>query len=215
MVVDSKDNTEEYLDIDKSIEAIALAFKKNVKLEDRRYYLKTYKNSFVGTAAVSFLVDSGYAASREDAVRLGQILASEYHLFEHVTRDHPFKDEDLFYRFYEKNERGTVKTNEVTGEKASWSDFLAPASNSSLSKQQPSLPIPDFEAISENDTHVASVVWPLDQHNTTLLNHVHPPNWQDPNAGEDSDKTMHYDLVVIGGGTGGAHYGGWSGRCGS
>jgi pyruvate/2-oxoglutarate dehydrogenase complex dihydrolipoamide dehydrogenase (E3) component len=44
-------------------------------------------------------------------------------------------------------------------------------------------------------------VWPLDHFNTELLNNVHPPAWQDPTS--ISADGNHYDLVVIGGGTGG------------
>jgi ribulose 1,5-bisphosphate synthetase/thiazole synthase len=42
----------------------------------------------------------------------------------------------------------------------------------------------------------------MDKFNTILLNHVHPPEWQDPTP-NNSDGSSSYDLVVIGGGTGG------------
>jgi hypothetical protein len=67
---------------------------------------------------------------------------------------------------------------------------------------QPRLPQPDLENLNPKDMHVAKHVWPLDKYNTTLLNHVHPPEWQDPNA-TNKDGSSTYDLVVIGAGVGG------------
>lgn len=60
----------------------------------------------------------------------------------------------------------------------------------------------NLELISSKDQHVVSQVWPLDNYNTQLLDNVHPPSWQDPKAHKE-DGTYHYDMVVIGGGTGG------------
>lgn len=80
-------------DLEHSLSDIAKAFKSGVDVRDRKYLLKTYKDCFVGEAAVDFLVDGGYAETREDAVILGRALAYQYMLFEHVTRDHEFKGE--------------------------------------------------------------------------------------------------------------------------
>jgi hypothetical protein len=67
---------------------------------------------------------------------------------------------------------------------------------------QPRLPQPDLENLNPKDMHVAKHVWPMDKYNTTLLNHVHPPEWQDPDA-SNTDGSSTYDLVVIGAGVGG------------
>jgi hypothetical protein len=40
---------------------------------------------------------NNYATTREEAVDFGNKLM-EYYIFAHVTRDHKFKDESLFYR---------------------------------------------------------------------------------------------------------------------
>jgi len=144
---------------------IAEAFKKGVSIQDRKYHLKTYKQTFVGKEAVDFLVQMEASSDRADAVALGQTLMNELHLFEHVTRDHPFADDNLYYRFVEENERGKVAMNEETGKQFSWSDFLMPLTQDHASLL-PQLPLPDFEAVPSKDTHVASKVWPLDEHNT-------------------------------------------------
>ncbi len=192
-------------DFDKPLEALAAQFKKNVQVEDRTYRLKTYKQVFVGSEAVDYLVASGATATREDAVELGKAL-KEMYLFEHVLRDHDFEDDYLFYRFVGDNERGTYKIDERTGEKVKWSKFLGGDESKRTSEGhppwQPNLPKPDLEALNPKDVHVANHVWPMDAHNTTLLDHVHPPDWQDP-AAHNKDGSSTYDLVVIGAGVGG------------
>jgi len=122
-----------------------------------------------------------------------------------VTRDHQFEDDYLFFRFLSGGERGEFKVDDKTGEKMDWSKFLSPAMISDKDKHQdwqPRFPLPDFENLNPKDVHTASHVWPMDEYNTTLLNHVHPPDWQDPKS-DNTDGTETYDLVVVGGGTGG------------
>jgi len=65
---------------------------------------------------------------------------------------------------------------------------------------QPSMPLPDMKGtweIPQRDFNAGQSVWPLDKHNLTLLNHVHPTAWKDPKS------TNTYDLVVIGAGAAG------------
>jgi len=185
------------------LENIAIKFKENVKLEDRKFRLKTYKQVFVGTDAVDYLIKSGAAISRQDAVELGKAL-QQMNIFEHVLRDHGFEDEYLFYRFLEENERGTYAVDENTGQKVMWSKFLGGKSPSDdgRSPLQPNFPKPDFDALNPKDVHVASHVWPMDSHNTALLDHVHPPDWNDPKANK-SDGSSTYDIICIGAGVGG------------
>jgi len=77
-----------------------------VPVKDRRYHLKTYPQCFVGCEAVDWLVDD-QNISRKKAVEVGQkMLAMGF--FEHVTQDHEFKDEGLFYRFVEPGTSGPV-----------------------------------------------------------------------------------------------------------
>jgi hypothetical protein len=126
----------------------------------------------------------------------------DFHLFEHVTRDHEFSDEYLFFRFVGESERGGYSTDD-RGRNILWSNFLGPVSSSEHQEGLlPHLPLPDLEAISKQDEHVASSVWPLDEYNATLLNHVHPPQWQDPEP-TNADGSYSYDMVVVGAGTAG------------
>ena len=187
-----------------SMHDIAESFRKGVNVADRKFRLTTYKDCFVGSEAVDYMVASGMAESRDDAVQLGQTLASDFYLFEHVTRDHPFMDDFKFYRFVDEAERGSVRFDETTGRKIGWGDFLAPTrmskSSENLNPAEPSTDIDaDFTKIDPKDLHVAQQIWPLDEHNQKLLNHVHPPGWIDPTPKNDDQ----YDLVVIGGGAAG------------
>jgi hypothetical protein len=52
--------------------------------------------------AVDFLVDLGITVRRENAGQLGRELAKEYCLVEHVTHEHEFKDERLFFHVKER-----------------------------------------------------------------------------------------------------------------
>lgn len=189
------------VEADTTLDELAELFKKNVATEDRKYHLTSYKDCFVGKDAVDFLMSSGSATTREDAVTLGLALQNDFHLFEHVTRDHQFADDKLFYRFLGSKERGSFSLDDK-GKKVDWSRFLAPSSGGDHDSLQPGLPQPDFAALDPKDVHIANKMWPLDDYNTTLLNNVHPPAWQDP-VPNKKDGSSHYDLVVIGGGTGG------------
>ncbi|MEM7794407.1 MAG: transporter, partial [Cyanobacteria bacterium P01_C01_bin.118] len=70
-----------------------------VEIKDRRFRLTVYPKCFVGSDAVTWLAQT-QNATREAAVRIGQALV-EKGILHHVTDEHPFKDEYLFYRFYE------------------------------------------------------------------------------------------------------------------
>ena len=77
----------------------ARAFRQCVDIRDRRYRLRTYKKCFIGCDAVDSIVERGLAKSRTEAVELGRALARELGLFQHVTGDHAFCDDYLFFRF--------------------------------------------------------------------------------------------------------------------
>jgi glutaredoxin len=62
-----------------------------------KYHLKGYKNSFVARDLVTWLVEQKKLPSREEAVKQGLELQAK-HFIHHVTFDHEFKDEWLFFR---------------------------------------------------------------------------------------------------------------------
>ena len=68
-------------------------------IRDRRFGLRNYPRCFVGNEAVTWLVQT-QKATHDEALRIGQLLV-ECGIIHHVTDEHSFKDEYLFYRFYE------------------------------------------------------------------------------------------------------------------
>lgn len=68
-------------------------------VKDRHWRMRSYPKSFVGHEMVTWL-SAFRGISRLDAVVVGdRMLQAE--VFHHVSRDHPFRDEYLFYRFAE------------------------------------------------------------------------------------------------------------------
>ncbi|WP_264323542.1 mechanosensitive ion channel domain-containing protein [Romeriopsis navalis] len=70
-----------------------------VSIQDRRFRLTVHPKCFVGSEAVTWIVDT-QKATREAAVQIGQLLV-ELGIVHHVTDEHAFRDEYLFYRFYD------------------------------------------------------------------------------------------------------------------
>ena len=70
-----------------------------LEIKTRRYQLKLYKRCFVGSEAVDWLVNH-LNISRQQAVAIGRKLIHKK-IIHHVSEEHSFKDEPLFYRFYE------------------------------------------------------------------------------------------------------------------
>lgn len=88
-----------------------------IRIENRWYNLRFHPRCFVGSEAVIWLMQS-LKISHENAILLGQRLIDEK-LIHHVTDNHAFKDEYLFYRFYwdekqeEKNEEKLLDPNKI------------------------------------------------------------------------------------------------------
>lgn len=80
-----------------------------VEIKTRRHKLKLYQRCFVGSEAVDWIVKYT-KVSRSDAVKIGQKMI-EKSLVDHVTSDHPFKDENLFYRFNEDKGKSIWNSN--------------------------------------------------------------------------------------------------------
>ena len=68
-----------------------------IQIKTRQFHLKTYRQCFVGSEAVDWLV-SHLEISRTDAVQLGQRLMHE-NWIHHVVDEQAFQDGYFFYRF--------------------------------------------------------------------------------------------------------------------
>ncbi len=170
-----------------------------VDIRDRTYGFpqRSYERCFVGSEAVSAMVARGMAADAGDAVRIGNLLLGAS-VLGHVLGEHPFRNEALFYRFSEDGGHGET-ARRPDGAAVSWSDFIAPSvADEGAQNLQPALPPRDALLASFAQDELDAIgVAPLDAHNVTLLDHVHPRRWVDPLP------KPRYNLVVIGAGAGG------------
>ncbi|KAK9815231.1 hypothetical protein WJX72_000388 [[Myrmecia] bisecta] len=177
------------------IERVAEELRRGLDIKDRKHHLKTYPKFFTGSDAVKYLISSGRAKTEQDALDLGNGLMAQG-VFHHVTRDHAFKDEPLFYRFTADEEAfsggPTIKDD---GKAVSWADRLLGGRDEAgpnLQAQLPSWDDAGFQSV-EKDLGVS----PLDKCNLQLLDNVHPAQWQ------DATPQPMYNMVVIGAGAGG------------
>jgi hypothetical protein len=131
---DSIPNSPLWVDSSGDEELIA-AFRKGVEVKDRKYHLKSYPQCFIGTEAVDWLVNHHWANTREEAEAVGNRILQKYGLaarfkrlasvfrmridmlylwcrgiFQHVAKEHDFRDKFYFYRFLEPTTR--VEINE-------------------------------------------------------------------------------------------------------
>lgn len=71
------------------------ALDKGVILKNRTWRLRRFSNCFVGTEAVTWIVNNK-DCSREEAVRIGEMMLL-FGVCHHVCRQHDFRDDYLFY----------------------------------------------------------------------------------------------------------------------
>ena len=75
----------------------ALKSDEGLEIKNRWYHLKCYKDCFVGSELVAWLMKNR-SLNVKEAIALGQNLL-EHKVIAHVCNDHTFKDDFLFYRF--------------------------------------------------------------------------------------------------------------------
>ena len=183
-----------------TLEALAQQIKAVLDIKDRTYGFppKRYARCFVGSEAVDAIVREGIAMDEADAVRIGNMMLNAG-VFHHVHDAHPFKNDYLFYRFISDEDHGQTAVH-PDGSAVSWSDFVAPLTDTHAKRGELQAEVPerdpDLGKLDQVDLEICGVS-PMDQHNTQLLDLVHPKNWHDPTPKEK------YNLVVIGAGAGG------------
>ena len=199
MTTENQTDTEASFD-DTDLEKLSERVKQVLDIRDRKYGIppKTYARCFVGSEAVERLVAEGIAGDREDAVKIGNMMLNAG-VIHHVLDAHAFKDEKLFYRFLSDEDHGAA-ARKPDGSTVSWADFIAPLTfpQDRLFSLQPEVPERDLDLASFSQVNLeACGIAPLDEHNSRLLDHLHPKAWLDP------DPKPSYNLVVIGAGAGG------------
>jgi len=87
--------------------------KDGIEIKDRWYNFKFYRQCFVGCEAVKWLMET-QNISQELAIQLGQILLDRG-IIHHVHDQHNFRNEFLFYRFYQDEVAANQKNNLIHG----------------------------------------------------------------------------------------------------
>lgn len=83
----------------------AKLIEENVECKDRWHLLQVYENCFIAREAVDVIMNLKLVKNRKNAVKLMKKLNQQVFLCEHVTREHEFKDEHLFFEFIPQNQR--------------------------------------------------------------------------------------------------------------
>lgn len=199
MTTDNQDELRASFD-GESLEDLTRRVSQLFDIRDRAYGFpsRTYPKCFVGREAVARLIEEGIATDAEDAVRIGNMLL-DAGVFRHVLDEHAFKNEKLFYRFRSDEDHGTA-ARKPDGSTVSWADFIPSLTRPDDLRPnlQPEIPErdPDLGSFAQVDLEACGVS-PLDEHNTRMLDLLHPKEWIDP------EPKSSYNLVVIGGGAGG------------
>lgn len=94
--------------------------KNGVEIKDRWYHFKLYRQCFIGSEAVEWLIKNKNVDEAK-AIQIGQMLIDRG-IIHHVHDDHNFKNEFLFYRFY-KDELA-AQTNKKNVNRGGLDDLL-------------------------------------------------------------------------------------------
>jgi hypothetical protein len=93
-----------------SYAALAKMLETDLDIRDRQHHARSYRKCFVGSDAVDYLCARfPELKSRSEAVQVGRSLMDSG-LFHHVTYDHIFKDEKLFYRLQTQSKPKALNT---------------------------------------------------------------------------------------------------------
>ncbi|MDJ0517544.1 MAG: mechanosensitive ion channel [Trichodesmium sp. MO_231.B1] len=97
-------------------EAISSAMRgeNGVSIKNRRFQFKLFKNVFLGSEAVEWLMINE-RATREEAILMGELMLQQG-IIHHIFDEHHFKDEPLFYRFYNDEVEANINTNSNNSE---------------------------------------------------------------------------------------------------
>merc|ERR1712238_149365 len=124
---------------------------------DRKYRFRTHRSVFVGKEMVDAMVIAGLVETRQEAVRLGRVLAKKYNFFQNIennimNKTIPFADSaSKFYRFSagalwvlrdpaEEGEGNDDTTASTTSTSSTGDEGSSIDDNSATKKQTPPLP---------------------------------------------------------------------------
>ena len=98
-------------------EQLAFQLQKGMKLKglisDKKFRLKTYQKCFIASECIDFMIQTKMVKTRQEGIELGQELEERLELFHHVTNEHEFDDEYLFFRF--EDDEDNLDGDGITG----------------------------------------------------------------------------------------------------
>lgn len=96
--IESNEEGAAFLKQEEALRAIQDNFENYVKVKDRLHVFEKFPNCFIGSEAVTALVEAGVAKDKETALKMGNTLL-ESNYIHHVTNERAFEDGNYFYRF--------------------------------------------------------------------------------------------------------------------
>ena len=107
----------------------------NIEIKDRRFRLKNYYSTCLGSEVVSYIQNSEQCTEKE-ALKIGNLLI-RMKIFHHVYDDHLLENAKLFYRFYKDEKSTEQKEKETTGTgTGTGTDVSVEHSDATLTTQQ-------------------------------------------------------------------------------
>ncbi|GAB5357456.1 hypothetical protein AAMO2058_000376200 [Amorphochlora amoebiformis] len=199
-----------------TLRTLAQHMRNSIELKNRVFRGRSYPNSFIGSDAIRYLINEGLVETVKDGESLGEALIKAGEIV-HVTKEHGLKNKGYFYYFAQDAPfHGGVTQRSSSSPPQSWTHLfhgLGKPQTRTDSTYQPQI----ISALANGDLNSTAIddllnrelkqsgstlkklnISPLDKHNSTLLENVHPLSWKDPMPPKGK-----YNLVVLGGGTGG------------
>ena len=87
--------------------------RKNLEVRDRSWRLMTFRDCFVGSEAVAWMVGKGMVDNKAEAVQVGNMLLA-CGIIQHVANAHVFKNKILYYRFVNPSMYALPSSNELS-----------------------------------------------------------------------------------------------------
>lgn len=171
-----------------SLNELVRNFKEVAEIKDRTHFFKSYPQCFVGNQVVPALIERHYARDEVHALELGNLLM-KHGYFHHVTRDHNFKNQKLFYRFTDNERSHGVVPAESSD---TWKRLVTEGGDQSLITLDDMAEHTDWL---EKGGHMPEIFF--DMYNAVLMDNVRPARWIDPMP------QGKYNLIAIGAGAAG------------
>lgn len=182
-----------------------------VPIKDRSSFFITYKNVFYGKDMITCMINSGISGSVTEAAILGNLLIHNGYISS-ATQEQEFKNDGSFYSFQTDGTgatHGHGKNRQVNGQNVSLWKHFADSIGKNVFQAGGSGDISYIAALPKQETGAKlgereeellreNLIPLVDKHNVKLLDNVHPSAWIQPH-----EKSVPYNLLVIGAGAGG------------